>query len=59
MSNDSGKKDYPSRTFRIPPELLERFDAYVKRTGISKTFIIEKALEKYLDENEPQDGGKA
>lgn len=58
MSNDSGKKDYPSRTFRIPPELLERFDAYVKKTGISKTFIIEKALEKYLDENEPQDCGK-
>lgn len=58
MSNDSGKKDYPSRTFRIPPELLERFDAYVKKTGISKTFIIERALEKYLDENEPQDGGK-
>lgn len=59
MSNDSGKKDYPSRTFRIPPELLERFDAYVKKTGISKTFIIEKALEQYLDENEPQDSGKA
>lgn len=58
MSNDSGKKDYPSRTFRIPPELLERFDTYVKKTGISKTFVIEKALEKYLDENEPQDGGK-
>lgn len=55
MSNDSGKKDYPSRTFRIPPELLERFDAYVKKTGISKTFVIEKALEKYLDENEAQD----
>lgn len=58
MSNDSGKKDYPARTFRIPPELLERFDVYVKKTGISKTFIIEKALEKYLDENEPQDCGK-
>lgn len=59
MSNDSGKKDYPSRTFRISPELLERFDAYVKKTGISKTFIIEKALEKYLDENELQDSDKA
>lgn len=58
MSNDSGKKDYTSRTFRIPPELLERFDAYVEETGISKTFIIEQALEKYLDENEPQGGDK-
>lgn len=58
MSNDSGKKDYPSRTFRIPPELLARLDAYVKRTGISKTFIVEKALEKYLNENESRDGDK-
>lgn len=56
MSNESGKKDYPSRTFRIPPELLARFDAYVRRTGISKTFVIEKALEAYLDENEKGDG---
>lgn len=58
MSNDSGKKDYPSRTFRIPPELLARLDAYVKRTGISKTFIVEKALEKYLNENESRDGDR-
>lgn len=58
MSNDSGKKDYPSRTFRIPPELLARLDAYVKRTGISKTFIVEKALEKYLNENELRDGDR-
>lgn len=47
------KKDYPSRTFRIPPELLERMDAYCKRTGISKTFIVKAAITKYLDENEP------
>lgn len=51
---DENKKDWPVRTFRIPPALLERFDAYVKKTGISKTFVIEKALEKYLDENEKQ-----
>lgn len=55
MSNDNGKKGWPARTFRIPPELLERFDAYVERTGISKTFVIERALEKYLDENEKGD----
>lgn len=47
------KKNYPSRTFRIPPELLKRMDAYHKRTGISKTFIVEAAITKYLDENEP------
>lgn len=34
MSDDSGKKDYPSRAFRISPELLERFDAYYAMTNI-------------------------
>ena len=52
MSNNSSKKDWPARTFRIPPELLDRFEAYVKQTGITKTFIIQKALEQYLNENE-------
>ena len=47
------KKDYSSRTFRIPSELLERMDAYCRRTGISKTFIVKAAITKYLDENEP------
>lgn len=52
MVENIGKKDYSSRTFRIPPELLDRFDSYVKKMGILKTFIVEKALEKDLDENE-------
>lgn len=44
------KKTYwPARTFRIPPELLRRMDAYVKETGVSKTFVVEKALKQYLD----------
>lgn len=52
MSNDKSKKNWPSRTFRILPELLDRFNAYTKRTGISKTFIINKALEEYLNTHE-------
>ena len=52
MSNNKNKKDWPSRTFRLPPELLDRLEAYAKRTGISKTFIINKALEDYLNTHE-------
>lgn len=53
--NSSKKTDWPARTFRIPPGLLERFDSYVKRTGVSKTFVVEKALEQYLDEAEKRE----
>lgn len=49
---NNNKKDWPARTFRVPPELLDRLEAYTKRTGISKTFIVRKALEKYLAEND-------
>lgn len=54
MSNNSGKKDWPARTFRIPPELLERVNKYCSGNGISKTFVIEKALEEYLDKVAPK-----
>lgn len=52
VAGDVKKTDWPARTFRIPPKLLARLDAYCGRTGISRTFIIEKSLTKYLDENE-------
>lgn len=57
MGDKDKKTDWPARTFRIPPELLERLDVYCKKkkTGISKTFVIEKALEKYLEDN-PMNG---
>ena len=53
MSNNSGKKDWPARTFRISPDLLKRLNVYFSGNGISKTFVVEKALEKYLDEVAP------
>ena len=52
MNDNKGKKDWPARTFRIPPELLDRLNRYCSETGISKTFVIEKALTRYLDETE-------
>ena len=52
MSNDKGKKNWPSRTFRLPPELLDRLEVYTKQTGISKTFVFRKALEEYLNNHQ-------
>lgn len=52
MSYNSSKKDWPARTFRIPPDLLDRLETYTKQTGISKTFVVRKSLEQYLDESE-------
>lgn len=47
------KKDFISQTFKLRADLVERLDAYRKQTGVSKTFAIEKAIEKYLDEMMP------
>ena len=44
------KKDWPARTFRLSPELLERLDAYCVRTGVSKQFVAEKAIAMYLED---------
>ena len=33
---------------RIPAELGEKLEAYLKETGESKTAIVQKALEEYL-----------
>lgn len=55
--NSNKKADWPARTFRIPPALLDRFDAYVKQTGVSKTFVVARALEKYLDDVDKDQAG--
>ncbi len=44
MGDKDKKTDWSARMFRIPPELLERLDAYCKKRAFSKTFVIEKAL---------------
>lgn len=33
MGDKDKKTDWPERTFRIPPELLERLDVYCKKNG--------------------------
>lgn len=46
------KKDYKAATFRLPPDLLKRLDAYSAKNGVVKSFIIEQALREYLDKKE-------
>lgn len=43
------KKDGHFFNCYLQKELLERLTAYSAETGIPKTFIVEKALQKYLD----------
>lgn len=51
--NKGEKKNYISQTFKIRADLVERLDAYRAENGVSKTFAVEKALLKYLDEVAP------
>lgn len=53
------KKDYISQTFKMRADLVRRLDEYRAATGVSKTFAIEKAVEKYLDEMAPKSDSKA
>lgn len=50
------KKDYRQATFRLPPDLLERLDSYSDRTGVVKTFVVEKSLREYLDSHDVPHG---
>ena len=43
------KKDGKFLNCYVNKEIIERLANYSNETGISKTFIVEKALQKYLD----------
>lgn len=43
------KSNYEARTFRLPPETIERMDRYSNESGVSKTAMVEMALRAYLD----------
>ena len=43
------KKDGKFLNCYVNKDLVERLTKYSTETGISKTFIVEKALQKYLD----------
>lgn len=41
-----------SRTFRLDPELIERFDKAAMHANVDKTKIVEDAIEKFVIEQE-------
>lgn len=43
------KKDGQYFNCYLRKDILERLTAYSDETGIPKTFVVEKALQKYLD----------
>lgn len=46
-------KDFVSTALKLRADLAARLDAYKSQTGVPKTFVIEKALEEYLDKVAP------
>ena len=46
-------KEFVATGIKLRADLAERQEAYKTETGVNKTFVIEKALEKYLDEVAP------
>jgi|GEM_PF-4565652 len=43
-----------STTFRLSRQLLSRLDIYAKSSGNTKTYLIEKAIEKILNNSATQ-----
>lgn len=48
------KKEYISTVVKLRADIAARLDEYKSETGVPKTFVIEKAVEKYLDEIKPK-----
>lgn len=46
-------KEFVPVGIKLRADLAERLENYKAETGANKTFVIEKALEKYLDEVAP------
>ena len=46
-------KDYVPTAIKLRADLSARLDAYRAKTGAPKTFVIEKAVEEYLDKVAP------
>ena len=52
MAEKKNKKFVPIG-IKLRADLAERLENYKTETGANKTFVIEKALERYLDEVAP------
>lgn len=45
------KKEYRSVSFKLDLEICDRLDAYSEESGVPKTKVVERALDRYLDKN--------
>ena len=43
------KKDFKALNCKLELVVWNALDQHCKKTGVSKTFVAEKAIEKYLD----------
>lgn len=53
---ERAKKEYVPTAIKLRADIAERLDQYKERTGVNKTFVIEKAVEQYLDRVEQKEG---
>ena len=53
VMTEKKNKEFVATGIKLRADLAERLEAYKTETGVNKTFVIEKALEKYLDEVAP------
>lgn len=56
MMPERAKKEYVPTAIKLRADIAERLDQYKERTGVNKTFVIEKAVEQYLDRMEQKEG---
>lgn len=49
---ERSKKDYVPTAIKLRSDIAKRLDEYKGQTGVNKTFVIEKAVEEYLDRME-------
>lgn len=45
------KKNYNNFACKLDADIFERLDEYCRISGQTKTYVVERALSKYLDEN--------
>lgn len=45
---DANGHEYVQRTFRLQADTVRKLDEYSKRTGVTRTFAVEKAILEYL-----------
>ena len=50
------KKDYVPMSVKLRADVAKRLERYKESTGVNKTFVIEKAVEEYLDRVEKKVG---